>query len=70
MKSVGDCSTLTDVGDLAMQISNLDLFGRIETAEELGAELDKKLRNGTCILYFLQALSSFEGTNSQFNIVW
>ena len=70
MKSEGDCSTSTDVGEPAMQIPALDLFGRIETAEKLGAELDKKLRNGTCILYFLQALSSFEGTISQLNKVW
>ena len=38
MKSVGDCSTSTDVGEPAMQIPFLDLFGRIETAERLGAE--------------------------------
>ncbi|WP_404331713.1 hypothetical protein [Mesobacillus maritimus] len=37
MKSEGDCSTSTDVGEPAMQIPVLDLFGWIETAEKLGA---------------------------------
>jgi hypothetical protein len=37
VKSEGDCSTSTDVGETAMQIPVLDLFGRIETAEKLGA---------------------------------
>ena len=37
-KSGGDCSTSTDVGEPALQIPVLDLRGRIETAEKLGAE--------------------------------
>ncbi|MCM3118896.1 hypothetical protein M3610_27635, partial [Neobacillus sp. MER 74] len=37
-KSGGDCSTSTDVGEPALQIPLLDLRGRIETAEKLGAE--------------------------------
>ena len=37
-KSGGDCSTSTDVGELALQIPVLDLRGQIETAEKLGAE--------------------------------
>ena len=59
MKSEGDCSTSTDVGEPAMQIPVLDLFGRIETAEKLGAVARQRY---LVLLFFLQTLSSFEGT--------
>ncbi|MCM3672287.1 hypothetical protein M3181_26050, partial [Mesobacillus maritimus] len=61
LKSEGNCSTSTDVGEPAMQIPILDLFGRIETAEKLGAVARK--RYSIYFTSFLRTLSSFEGTN-------